>query len=92
MARASYIQDRSHRKLLTPGVKTSLDFKSERLTSRVFPAGSRLVILFYVLKGQGTQINYGTGKDVNDESIADAAEPLQIKIYPDSYVDIPIAK
>lgn len=92
MARASYIQDRSQRNLLTPGAKTSLDFKSERLTSRIFPAGSRLVILFYVLKGQGTQINYGTGKDVSDESIADAGEPLQIKIYPSSYVDIPIKK
>jgi uncharacterized protein len=90
MARASYLQDRSQRRLLTPGLKTELDFKSERLTSRVFPAGSRLVILFYVLKGQNTQINYGTGKDVNDESITDAGEPLEIKIYPDSYVDIPI--
>jgi predicted acyl esterase len=92
MARASYMQDRSQRKLLTPGLKTGLDFKSDRLTSRVFPAGSRFVILFYVLKGQGTQINYGTGKDVNDESVADAGEPLQIKIYPSSYIDIPIWK
>lgn len=93
MVRASYLQDRSHRKLLMPGLTTQLDFKSERLTSRVFPAGSRLVVLFYVLKGQGTQINYGTGRDVNDESAAqDAGEPLQIKIYPDSYLDIPIWK
>jgi hypothetical protein len=91
MARASYLQDRSQRKLLTPGKKAALDFKSERLTSRVFQKGSRLVILFYVLKGQGTQINYGTGKDVNYESIADAGEPLQIRLYGDSYVDIPIA-
>jgi putative CocE/NonD family hydrolase len=92
MVRASYLQDRSQRKLLTLGVETALDFKSERLTSRVFPAGSRFVILFYVLKGQGTQINYGTGKDVNDESVADAGDPLQIKIYGSSYIDIPIWK
>ncbi|HEY3858449.1 MAG TPA: CocE/NonD family hydrolase [Gammaproteobacteria bacterium] len=92
MMRASYLQDRSQRRLLTPGVKTPLDFKSERLTSRVFPAGSRLVILVYVFKGESTEINYGTGKDVSTESIADAGQALQIKIYGDSYVDIPVSR
>jgi hypothetical protein len=45
-----------------------------------------------VFKGESTEINYGTGKDVSTESIADAGDPLQIKIYPDSYVDIPVSR
>jgi hypothetical protein len=35
------------------------------------------------------QINYGTGGDVSDESIADASVPLKIRWYGSSYIDIP---
>lgn len=38
------------------------------------------------------QINYGTGRDVSDESIADAAEPLEIAWHTDSYLEIPISR
>ena len=31
------------------------------------------------LNSPGEQINYGTGREVNDETIADAKEPLQIE-------------
>jgi hypothetical protein len=36
------------------------------------------------------EINYGTGKDVADENISDAKEPLRIEWRTDSYVTIPI--
>ncbi|HXO20243.1 MAG TPA: CocE/NonD family hydrolase [Thermoanaerobaculia bacterium] len=90
MARASYAKDRSHRQLLTPGKRQQLPFKSGRLTSRKFAAGSRLVVLLGIPKDAGTQINYGTGKDVSDESIADAKEPLQIEWYGDSFIVVPV--
>jgi hypothetical protein len=35
--------------------------------------------------------NYGTGKDVSDESIADAGEPLRVKWHNDSYVNVPLS-
>jgi len=35
--------------------------------------------------------NYGTGKDVSDESIADAGEPLRVKWHNDSYVNVPVS-
>jgi hypothetical protein len=35
------------------------------------------------------QINYGTGKDVSDETIADAGKPLTIQWLGDSFIDIP---
>jgi hypothetical protein len=38
-----------------------------------------------------TQINYGTGKDVSGESIADAGEPLHVRWYNDSVVHVPVA-
>jgi predicted acyl esterase len=76
LARASHIGDREHRRLLTPGQRHQLEFTSDRLTSRFVPAGSRLLVVLAVVKHQGTEINYGTGKPVRDETIADAGEPL----------------
>lgn len=90
--RASYVRDPSHRQLLTPGKRTQLDFESGRLTSRKFQTGSRLVVLLQGMKGSGMQINYGTGRDVNDETIADAKEKLLIKWFSDSYIDVPVRK
>ena len=92
MARASYVKDRSHRQLLQAGKRQKLTFTNGRTTSRLFAAGSRLVVALSINKQPTVQINYGTGKNVNDESIADAGTPLQINWYSDSYLDIPVAK
>jgi len=88
--RASYAQDRSHRHLLKAGERQQLSFRSERLTSRRFQAGSRLVMILGINKRPDEQINYGTGQDVSDESIADANIPLKIRWYGSSYIDIPV--
>ena len=37
-------------------------------------AGSRLLVLLDVNKNQFAQVNYGSGKDVSDESVGDAGE------------------
>ena len=34
------------------------------------------------------QINFGSGKDVNSESIADAAEPVRVRWHGHSYIEI----
>jgi hypothetical protein len=52
--------------------------------------GSRLLVLVTVNKNAWAQVNYGTGKDVSDESIADAKEPLNVHWYNDSFVTVPI--
>jgi putative CocE/NonD family hydrolase len=90
--RASYAMDRSHRQLLTPGARTDLDFTAGRLTSRQFQPGSRLVIVLSIIKQPADQINYGSGKPVSDETIADAGTPLQLRWYGDSYISVPIAR
>jgi predicted acyl esterase len=78
------------RRLLTPGQRQHLDFKSVRLTSRQLKAGSRIVVLLNIIKQPDMQINYGTGKDVSDETIADGKEPLEIRWFGDSFVELPI--
>lgn len=90
LARASYARDRSHRQLLTAGTRQRLQFISGRLTSRLFQTGSRLVMVLSIVKQPDIEINYGTGKDVSNETIADARKPLMIKWCGDSFIDIPV--
>ncbi len=53
---------------------------------------SRIAIVLSVNKSQDNQKNYGTGKDVSSETIKDAGEPLQVKWYNDSYIDVPVCR
>ena len=89
-ARASAVGDLAHRQLLTPGKRERLDFKSVRLTSRQAQPGSRIVVLINIIKQPDMQINYGTGKDVSDETVGDATEPLRIQWFGDTFIDVPI--
>lgn len=90
--RASYAQDRVERHLLKAGVRQQLAFSSEQLTGRRLQAGSRVVLVLGVNKRPDRQINYGSGKDVKEESIADARVPLRIRWYGGSYVELPIRR
>jgi putative CocE/NonD family hydrolase len=90
--RASYAQDRVHRHLLKAGERQKLAFKSERVTSRLLQAGSRIAMVLSIGKRPDREINYGTGGDVSEESSADGKVPIKIRWYGDSYIDIPIHK
>jgi predicted acyl esterase len=90
--RASYAQERAHRQLLKAGERQKLAFKSERITSRQLQAGSRIAMVLSISKRPDREINYGTGGDVSEESIADGKIPMKIRWHSDSYVDIPIHK
>lgn len=91
-ARASYVEDPTRRRLLTPGKRERLDFKSIRLMSRRFLPGSRLVAVLNIIKEAGRQINLGTGRDVGTETVADAKEPLRIRWFDTSSLDVPIRR
>lgn len=82
--RASYTEDRSRRRLLTPGKIETISFDRTGIISRQLNAGSRLLVLLTVNKNGNAQINHGTGKDVSDESIVDAGAPLEVRWYNDS--------
>src|SRR5262249_52283511 len=90
--RASYARDRVHRHLLNAGERVHLAFKGERMTSRRLQSGSRLVMILGVNKRPDREINYGTGDDVSEETIADGRDPLKIEWYGDSYIDVPIRR
>jgi putative CocE/NonD family hydrolase len=91
-ARASYVGHISDRRLLTPGKRQRLAFRSIRLTSHQLQAGSRIVLVLSVIKEPGRQINYGTGKDVSDETLQGTKSPLEIKWLDVSYIELPVEK
>ena len=90
--RASYAQDRRNRHLFKAGERQELSFKPERIISRRLQAGSRLVMVLGINKRPDREINYGTGTDVSEESIADGKIPLKVRWYSDSYIEIPVRK
>ena len=90
IGRASYANDREHRELLVPNKKTRLSFNNSKLISKKLEKGSRIVIVVNVNRNNNAQLNYGTGKDVNAESIKDAKTPLEISFTGQSFVSLPI--
>jgi putative CocE/NonD family hydrolase len=90
--RASYARDRAGRHLLRAGERQQLTFKSERMTSRQLQPGSRLVMILGISKRPDREINYGTGNDVSEESIAEGRVPLKLQWHNDSYIEIPVRR
>jgi predicted acyl esterase len=90
LGRASYAKSNSKRKLLRPNIETPIPFDKVRFVSKQISKGSRLAIVLNVNKHPYEEINYGTGKQVSDETIADAKEPLRIKWFSKSYIKIPV--
>ena len=91
-SRASHVGDLTRRRLLTPGKRERLDLTSIRLASHLCHAGSRIVVVLSGVRNPGQQINYGTGKDVNQETIADAGEPLTIRWSNRSWLELPVRR
>jgi putative CocE/NonD family hydrolase len=87
--RASHATDGTKRNLLTPGELTGLPFETSLVARKMRP-GSALLVLVDAVKHPSAQINYGTGKNVSDESVKDAGEPLRIEWCAGSFVDVPV--
>lgn len=91
IGRASHADDMATRRLLTPGRKAVIRFDRTRMTSRQLQPGSRLVATVSVNKNAYAQVNHGTGKDVSDESIADAGAPTRVQWHTESRIHVPIS-
>jgi uncharacterized protein len=87
--RLSYAADRVHRHLLKAGERQAVAFTAERMTSRQLEKGSRLVMVLRVSKRPDREINYGTGRDVSEESMADGGGALKVRWFNDSYIEVP---
>ena len=92
IGRASYAKNIEKRQLLKPDAIETISFSNTHLVSKQLSKGSRLLIVVDVNKNSFSQLNYGTGKEVSDETIKDAKVPLQIKWYTDSFVKIPVLR
>ncbi|WP_160137657.1 CocE/NonD family hydrolase [Chryseobacterium sp. c4a] len=92
LVRTSYAKDNSVRQLLKPGKKEQIPIKNSMFMSKKIEKGSKLIVLVGANRSKNWQVNYGTGKNVSDETIQDAKEPLEIKWYNSSYVEIPVYK
>ncbi len=90
IGRASFAKDREHRNLLVLNKKTKVYFDNSKLISKKIEKGSRIVVVVNVNKNNNAQINYGTGRDVNSESIKDAEIPLKITFTGNSSISLPI--
>jgi len=90
LGRASYAKSNEQRQLLNPDQIEIIPIDNSTFVSKKIPKGSKLVLILGINKSPDYEINYGTGKDVSEETIADAKEPLEIKWYTDSYIEIPI--
>jgi len=92
IGRASYSKDIEKRNLLEPNTIETISFSNTHLVSKKLSKGSRILIVVDVNKNPFSQLNYGTGKEVSEETIKDAAEPLEVKWYTDSFIKIPVLK
>ncbi len=92
ISRASYATDITKRNLLAPNTKSTIPFSNTHLVSKQLSKESRLVVYINVNKNPFSQLNYGTEKEVSEETIEDAEEPLKVKWFNESFVEIPIWK
>jgi putative CocE/NonD family hydrolase len=90
--RASFAKDMTKRELLVPNVRQIIPLDNTHLVSRQLSKGSRLLVALTINRSPDYQINYGTGKDVSTESIADANGPLVVQWLGGSTVTIPISR
>jgi len=70
-------------------VKITFGKEISYITLLEMPA-HRLLVVLNIDKNPFAQINYGTGKDVSDETIKDVKEPLKINWSNQSFIDIPV--
>jgi predicted acyl esterase len=92
LGRASYAHDWTHCELLTPGRIATLPFERTPYMGRKLIKGSRLLLLLSVNKNAYAEVNYGSGKDVALESVADAGAPMQVHWYSDSFIRVPLTE
>ena len=89
-SRASYADDMSKRRLLTPNEKRRVPIVNARFTSKLIKKGSKIVLVLNVNKNVDAQINLGTGKQVNHEHISESGESLKLKWFLSSQINLPL--
>ena len=89
-SRASYADDMSKRRLLVPNEKRRVPIVNARFTSKLVKKGSKIALVLNVNKNVDAQVNLGTGKPVNHEHISESGEPLKLKWFLSSQINLPL--
>lgn len=92
LGRLSQARDPSKRQLLVRGAPELIPIRNTRMISKVLAKGSRLVVLLNVNQSSDNPVNYGSGKDVYGETIADAGAPMEIQWSATSVIRVPVAR
>jgi uncharacterized protein len=92
LGRASYAADPGKRQLLEPGRVETIPFTRTPFMVRQMKKGSRLLVLLNVNKNPYSQVNYGTGADVSDESLQPDAPALRVEWQNDSFIEVPLVR
>jgi len=92
LQRASFNENSNKRNLLKPNRIATIQMNRNYLTCKKLEKGSQIIIAIGVNKDPNWQINYGSGKDVSQETIEEAKEPFIIEWHSDSTITIPILK
>ena len=91
MERLSYIQDPTTRQLLVPNQPITVRMKDSFWMSRKIALGSRLRVSVHVQSSHEWMKNYGTGKAVAEEGLADYA-PVALQLHlQECYFEWPLA-
>ncbi len=90
ISRASYAKDNAKRQLLIPEQKSTIPLLPSRMSAKLLAQGSRLVLVLNVNKNMHAQVNLGSGKAVHLETLADAASPLQLQLFNDTEIFLPL--
>lgn len=92
LQRASFIKDPQQRTLLQPGKEITIPVYNSFFTSKKIEKGSRFILVAGINKSPYWQMNYGTGKDVSDETINDGKVPLRIQWSNRSFIKLPLSR
>lgn len=87
-ARASHHIELNGRTSFTPGEKTVINIENTPFFSRKVEKGSKLVLVVSALKESRSQLNYGSTKSVNEQSLSDAGGPLIVKWHSGSFISL----
>lgn len=79
ISRASFANDITDRQLIEPNEIVTITFSNTHLVSKKLSKGSRLLVYLNINKNPFSELNYGTGNVVSEETINDAGEPLKVR-------------
>ncbi|HWA15776.1 MAG TPA: CocE/NonD family hydrolase, partial [Gemmatimonadales bacterium] len=90
LGRLSLARDPAVRRLLVHGSEEEIPFNNARMISKTLAKGSRLVVLLNINQTSDNPVNYGSGKDVYAETVADAGNPLEVEWRATSVIRVPV--